>query len=144
MSGVPGQRGHVPKRSSERMGHRTKAEKEAVQKIPVSGAVEQPPADPDWHEIATDWYESLATSGQAIFFEPSDWAAARYVAVVMTKNLNATRFNGQLFSGVWSAMNDLMSTEGARRRFRLELERTQSDSDSKEASIIAEYRMKVA
>ena len=144
MSGVPGQRGHVPKRSSERMGHRSKADKEVVQHIPMAGAVEQPPADPEWHDIARDWYESLATSGQAIFFEPSDWAAARYVAAVMTKNLTASRFNGQLFAGVWSAMNDLMTTEGSRRRLRLELERQPIDSGAKAASIIADYRMKIA
>lgn len=144
MPGVPGQRGHVPKRSSERMGHRSKAEKEAVQKVPVAGVVEQPPADPEWHEIAVDWYESLATSGQAIFFEPSDWSAARYVAAVMTKNLNASRFNGQLFSGVWSAMSDLMTTEGSRRRLRLELERPAANDKQQEASILAEYRMRIA
>lgn len=144
MSGVAGRSGRTPKRTQEKMGHRTKAELEAVQKVQVAGIVEQPPADADWHQIARDWYESLACSGQAIFFEPSDWAAAHYVAAVMTRNIQAPRFNAQLFGSVWAAMNDLMTTEGSRRRLRLELERNTPDNGAAEASILAEYRMRIA
>jgi hypothetical protein len=144
MPGVPGQRGRVPKRSSERMGHRSKADKESIDKVPVAGVVEPPEADSEWHQIAIDWYESLTASGGAIFMEPSDWAAARYVAAVMTRNLTASKFNGQLFSGVWSAMNDLLTTEGARRRFRVELERTKADDGKLAAvSVIDEYRNRI-
>ncbi len=145
MPGVAGRSGRTPKRSEERMGHRTKAEMAAVQKVPVQAAVvDQPPADPDWHPLAQDWYESLAESGQAIFFEPSDWAAARYVAAIMTRNVNAPRFNAQLFGSLWTAMNDLMTTEASRRRLRLELERAKPDSGAQAASIIADYRMRIA
>lgn len=140
-----GTRGPVPKRSSERLGHRTKAEIAStdVVKIPAP-TVDQPPADSEWHPLARDWYESLAESGQAMFYEPSDWAAARYVAWVMTRNITAPRFNQQLFGAVWAAMNDLMTTEGSRRRLRLELERAPADSGAQTASILAEYRMKIA
>lgn len=147
MAGVAGRSGRTPKRSEERMGHRSKAEMAAVQKVPVNTAaiVYQPPADPAWHQLARDWYEALAESGQAIFFEPSDWAAARYVAAIMTRNIEATKFNGQLFGCLWTAMNDLMTTEASRRRLRLELERDTTNADKKaEASILAEYRMKIA
>jgi len=141
-----GARGPVPKRSSERMGHRTKAELAGtdVVKIPAP-IVDQPPADPAWNTLAREWYEALAASGQAIFFEPSDWAAARYLAVVMTKNIEAQRFNQQLFGAVWAAMNDLMTTEGSRRRLRLELERKAVQQGATQAaSIIADYRRDIA
>ncbi len=146
MSGVAGRSGRTPKRSEERRGHRTQAEKDraAVQKVTVDGVVAQPPADAAWHQLACEWYESLAESGQAIFFEPSDWAAARYCAAVMTRNLESPRFNAQLFGSLWSAMNDLMTTEASRRRLRLELERAPQDSGAKAASVLAEYRMKIA
>lgn len=145
MAGVAGRSGRLPKRSQEQMGHRTKAQMAAIQKVPVNAAVvDQPPADPAWHQLARDWYEALAESGQAIFFEPSDWAAARYVAAIMTRNIESTRFNAQLFGSLWSAMNDLMTTEGSRRRLRLELERTPADSGAQTASIIADYRMRIA
>lgn len=140
-----GARGPVPKRSNERMGHRTKAELAGTDVVSIPAPlVEQPPADDSWHRIARDWYASLASSGQAIFFEPSDWAAARYVADVMTRNLTSSRFNSQLFGSIWSAMNDLMTTEGSRRRLRLELERNTVDADAQQqASILAEYRMRI-
>jgi hypothetical protein len=118
-----GVRGPVPKRTAQRLGHMTKAEKAAVTSVTMSGRVEVPPADPDWHELARSWYESLAVSGQAQFFEPSDWAAARYVAEVMTTNLQAGRFSSQLFAAVWQAMGDLLTTEGERRRVKLEIDR---------------------
>jgi len=82
-----------------------------------------PPADEDWHPIARDLYESLGESGQSQFFEPSDWQAARYLAAAMTQNLNAGRFSAMLFNSVWSAMQDLLTTESARRRVRMEIER---------------------
>lgn len=127
------------------MGHRSKAQMEAVQKVAVDAPiVEQPPADPAWHQLAREWYESLAYSGQAKFFEPSDWAAARFAAAVVTRLMEGSRFNGQLFGSVWSAMGDLMTTEASRRRLRLELERTQPDSSAKTASVLDEYRRKIA
>ncbi len=106
-----------------RLGHVTKGEKNAITSINVTGPVAVPPVNPSWHELARDWYESLSTSGQARHFEPSDWAAARYVAEVMTQNLNASRFSAQLFAAVWQAMGDLLTTEGERRRVKLEINR---------------------
>lgn len=140
-----GVRGPIPKRTDARLGHRSKSEKDSADRMALPSTVEQPPVDPNWHEVARDWYESLAESGQARFYEPSDWSAARYVAAVMTRNLSATKFNGQLFSGVWSAMNDLMTTEGSRRRLKLEIERApDSTKEARAASVLAEYRNNIA
>ena len=101
-----------------------------------------PPADDGWHEIARGWYESLDESGQAQYFEPSDWQAARYVAEVMTKNLNAGRFSAMLFSSVWSAMTELLTTEASRRRVRMEVEREAGGPAEAPAGVTAldEYR----
>jgi hypothetical protein len=140
-----GQRGPVPKRSSERMGHRTKAQRAATEKVALDAPlVAQPPADSAWHPVAHDWYVALAASGQAVYFEPSDWAAARYLAGVMTENLAASRFSAQLFSSVWTAMNDLMTTEASRRRLHLELERESIKGQSRSTIAIADYRAKLA
>lgn len=148
MPSAPGKGGAMPKRSSERMGHRSKEEKASVEKLQVSGTVEQPLPSDDWHDIARNWYVSLASSGQAIFYEPSDWAAAHYLADVMTRNLTGGRFSAQLFSAVWAAMNDLMTTEGSRRRLRLELERVNNGKAASDkaqaASVLNEYRNTIA
>ncbi len=137
-----GTRGPIPKRMDARLGHVTKGEKAAVTSVDVTGPVEIPPAAESWNELARDWYLSLAKSGQAKHFEPSDWAAARYVAEVMTRNLDAGRFSAQLFAAVWQAMGDLLTTEGERRRVKLEINRKPAKPDGEPAKVsrLDDYR----
>lgn len=139
-----GTRGPVPKRQAEQMGHRTKAEKAEVETVAASGSVPVPASSPDWHPTALLWFESLAESGQSRFYEPSDWAAAVYVAEVMTKNLNTGRFSAQLFAAVWSAMSELLTTEGARRRVRVEVDRSVEVEVPEGVAAIEDYRSRLS
>ncbi len=102
--------------------------------------VNRPDPDPDWHPVASTWFRSLAESGQAIFYEASDWATATYVAEGMSRSLKAGRFSGQLFAAVMAASTELLTTEGARRRLRVELDRQQTQAVPASVSILAEYR----
>lgn len=140
-----GARGPIGKRSEERMGHRSKEELASVTKAP-SGPPEDLPdlPEPDelWHPIAADWYLSLQESGQAAFYQPSDWAFARYVAELMSRGLVSDRPpNGQYVAALNSAMSSLLTTEGDRRRARMELERKkpagQTDAD---VTVLDDYR----
>jgi hypothetical protein len=118
-----------------------------VESAPGAAAVSVPPADPEWHEIARDWYESLAKSGQARWYEPSDWATARYIAEAMSRNLSAgAKFSAVLFASVLSGMSTLLVTEGDRRRVRVELERASEGGDASGdvVSELAEYRERAA
>lgn len=115
-----GSRGPAPKRSAER---RRRNKDSQVESVEVVGAVEVPDPLDHWHPLATAWYESLIESGQSRFFEPSDWAQARYIAEAITRNLEADRFSSELFKAVLSGMADLLTSEASRRRVRLEIER---------------------
>lgn len=131
----------LPKRSTERR-RRNKVPGETI--VQRSGPV-KPPALPkgmDVHPVARRWYNSLKQSGQSEYFEPSDWAAAQYVAVAMTKNLETEKFSSMLFASVWSAMDSLLTTEQARRRARLEVERGLQDHETSDETLVAlaEYR----
>lgn len=118
-----GVRGPVGKRSDQRHGHRSQ-EENSVTKVAVGeGFVAPLPADPTWHPIARDWFEALANSGQSHFYEPSDWATARFVAHLMDEVLSSPRTNGMLVSSIKSYMESLLTTEGDRRRVHVELER---------------------
>jgi hypothetical protein len=129
-----GRNGPVPKRAAERR-RRNKPEGGEITSVPApAGVVECPPADPAWHPIARRWYESLAGSGQALFYEPSDWATAQYVAEAMSRGLQASRFSAQLFAATMAAMTELLTTEGARRRARMEIER--SDAEKEQAASV--------
>lgn len=122
-----GARGPIPKRSEERMGHRSKQQKNSRVQAPSGPPADLPDLpepDPLWHPIATDWYLSLQESGQAAFYQPSDWAMARYAAELMSRGLASDRpSNGQYVSALDSVMARLLTTEGDRRRARIELER---------------------
>jgi hypothetical protein len=133
-------RGPVPKRSAERRRRNKESEPTKVELVAAS-PVKPPDVDPDWHAIAADWYLSLRDSGQAQFFEPSDWQAARFVAEVMTRNLNGGKFSSVLFAAVWAAMNDLLTTEASRRRVRMEIERDPNGVEQPAGvTALADYR----
>ncbi|PBC84576.1 hypothetical protein SAMN05428940_4596 [Streptomyces sp. 2133.1] len=125
--------GPVPKRSDQRR-RRNKGDGPDVVKAPGGVVPDVPPADEDWHPIAGRWYASLVQSGQAQFYEASDWATALYLAEAMSRNLNSGKFSAQLLQAVLSGMTDLLTTEGARRRARVELERESGADDPREAA----------
>ena len=136
--------GPPPKRSSQR---RRRNVGPAVDTSPAGAPAVWAEPDGDWHPIAVDWYLSLQASGQSAFYEASDVALARYVAEAMSRNLNAgARFSAQLFTAVMSATGDLLTSEGSRRRLRLELERAGDggDADGDVVSELAEYRERIA
>ena len=123
------------------MGHVTKAEKRSIASVEVVGPVAVPALPEGMHDTAIHWYESLKDSGQATYFEPSDWAAAIYVAEAMTASLGGM-FSGQLFASVWSAMESLLTTEASRRRVRVEVTRVLSKSETGPTAI-DDYRKRM-
>ncbi|WP_245876964.1 hypothetical protein [Streptomyces uncialis] len=104
-----------------------------------------PDPDPLWHPIAADWYLSLRESGQAAFYEPSDWAMARYAAELMSRGLCSDRPpNGQYVAALNSVMASLLATEGDRRRARIELERKPTARQAPASvTAIADYRSSI-
>lgn len=126
--------GPVPKRSTER---RRRNADSVPTKVKVTAAlkVKAPRLPAETHPIARRWYRALTTSGQSKFFEPSDWAAALLLAAELTRMLEG-RFSAMAFAALWSAMGDLGTTEAARRRVRIEIERP-DDADEAEAAGVA-------
>lgn len=117
--------GPVPKRSDQRV--RRNKDVVDVDTIEVIGEVEIPDlglADP--HPLVVDLYESLKDSGQARYYEPSDWEYARLTCHFLDQQVKAARPSGQLLAVLHSMMTDLLISEGARRRVRLEIEREQA------------------
>jgi len=139
MPGVPGKGGPVPKRSSERAGHRTKAEQPDKVVVPV--AFQVPPASEEWAEEARRWYESLAESGQSRYFEPSDWAYARLLARLLSDQLGKARPSSEMMKALLAAMGNLGTTEADRRRMRIEVERAvEQHGKSAELAVLEDYR----
>lgn len=134
MSGPP------PKRSDER--RRRNKDAVATQKVDVaelsSHEVEIPVASEDWDPVTVMIWESLPRSGQAIFYEPADWAAAYLMCESIDRDLkpqvvgitetgevirDVIPLKGASLSAYIKMMTSLLMTEGDRRRARIELER---------------------
>jgi hypothetical protein len=87
------------------------------------------------HPLAANWYGGLRKSGQAEFYEPSDWATAQIWAELISKTLQSGKPSSMLIAAWSSEAANLLTTEGSRRRMRMELERAKGpDADQQRAS----------
>jgi hypothetical protein len=126
-------RGPVPKHSTQRRRRNDNGITEAK-----SGRTPKPlPLREGLHPLASRWYASLAESGQARFYEPSDWATALIIAEAV--DLYARKPSGALLSSILAGSTVLLTTEGDRRRLRLELvredEQSMDDDDRADATV---------
>lgn len=124
--------GPVPKRADQRR-RRNKTDTPIVT---AAGATNvRPPAeDRRWHLSARRWYRALKKSGQSQFFEPSDWALAQWVCDLLTLEMESGRLpRANMIAELNSMMDALLTSEGARRRLRVELVR-EADSQAAESA----------
>ena len=127
MSGPP------PKRSEQR--RRRNKDGMPITKGEARGAAFIPAANPDWHPLATQLYDSIENSGQSGFYAESDWASAQVVCEALSRELNkGQRMSAQMFAALQTAMSNLLVTEGDRRRLRVELSKApEADPDEQAA-----------
>lgn len=92
--------------------------------------------DTQWHPLARDWYRSLAESGQSKFYEPSDWQTARVLAELLSRALQRGKVTAALIERWQVGATELLTTEGARRRVRVELDA--KGGDEEEAADVSE------
>lgn len=130
-----------PKRSDQLI--RRNIPEVPVEKITAIGSVPIPELDLtslgalSIHPLVVDFYESLKESAQNKFFEPSDWQTARLTMLTLNQELTAVYKSGESkgrprpissikLQVVNQMLASLMTTEGERRRARLEIERNQT------------------
>lgn len=124
MAGVPGVATNVPKRSTQR---RRRNKDDSLTTAVSDGELRGPDLKGAHCAIAKRWYAALRVSGQAQFFEPSDWAAAELVAVAIDTFVE--RPSAMMLAAIQSASASLLVTEGDRRRLKVELERKSGDGE---------------
>jgi hypothetical protein len=130
-------RGPVPNRSDDLSRPR---ERKGSDIVPVTKGVARPStipdSDPDWHPIAQQLWTALAASGQADFYQQSDWALAFSICEDLSHFKNSTKRSGQMLQTIYSAMERLLVAEGDRRRVRIELHEPE-DEDATPAAVVA-------
>lgn len=132
--------GPPPKRSEERI-RRNKSEYE-ITTIEAVGTVDQPELGfDDPHPITLELWVSMAQSAQSQYYEPTDWAYAKFVLHHADQLLKSSRPSAQMFQGITSSFGDLLMSEGSRRRVAMEIERNKSTADIVDLEKILRDRM---
>lgn len=147
-----GARGPAPKRDAER---RRRNEKDiATTTVDIATLARQevqiPEVPEEWHPTARFVFESFTRSGQARFYEPTDWATIYLTCEQIHHNLlpkdvvigqdeaagepiirrMVVPMPGAVLNGVLKSMSMLLATEADRRRLSIELERNQPVEDT--------------
>lgn len=131
--------GPVPKRDDERIRRNKPDEPTTV--IQMIGEVGPPALNIDNpHPLVQELYDSLAESGQAKYYEPSDWQFARFTMVFINKLLKTSTPSAVMLQTVNSMMADLLFTEGQRRRVRMEVERADTAEGGKVLDVADIFR----
>lgn len=137
----------MPGPIGKRDGERRRRNKDAVDTTVIDVAelisqpVEVPVADENWHPAILQLWESLQHSATATLYEPSDWATAYLACVAFDRQLkpvpivttdtdgnqevkmHEVPIPGAALTSMLKWLQDLMATEGARRRLKIETER---------------------
>ena len=125
--------GPIPKRSDQRR-RENKPEINIEKGVAGAVGVEIPDPNPAWLPPTLRWYESLAESGQSHWYEPSDWAQAWILAELLDRELLKDKASSMMIAAWMTGASELMTTEGSRRRLRIELAKgSQIDEDHESA-----------
>lgn len=154
-----GAHGPLPKRSEER--RRNNKPETPLDKVGVVGPVAIPPANQKWHPVAKRVYESLKDSGQAKFYEPSDWAAIYLLAESMSRDLKPQMvafdetkgkvirayvpIKAASLAAYLKGFAALGVTEGDRRRMGIEIERERNETSEADpdVAVLDRYRSRI-
>ncbi|WP_411708117.1 hypothetical protein ACLI1L_000798 [Corynebacterium sp. LaCa117] len=138
--------GPPPKRSDQRRRRNKPDESQPKLTVVKDDAprpvVKAPRVSPSWHPLMKDWFRSLKESRQAMFYEPSDWQTARLLAEVMSQELNnGEGVKASMLAEFNRAAASLMTTEGERRRLRVELQAADGAVvDDESSSVMSHYK----
>lgn len=133
--------GPVPKRSDQR--RRRNKPVIPIDSVEIQDEVIVPELGVDNpHQLVADLYDSLRISGQARWYEPSDWSRARIACQLLSDLLKCGRVNGMLYAAIQRDFDSLLISEGERRRVRMEIERQKGDDSEYQAKVVrlAGYR----
>lgn len=138
MPGVPGSGGPPPKRGDQRR-RRNKPEVE-VSSAPSGASTvhgSERHADPQWHDIAKRYWDAFTRSGQTEFWEPSDWAQLYDAMDDLSQYKRRENRSAVMRSAIDAQLARLLTTEGDRRRMRIELARADAGDADEDASVTA-------
>lgn len=136
-----GQRGPVPNRSEDLSRDR---DADRGDRAPITKGKSRPATIPEpdksWHPIALMLWNAALESGQADFYESSDYAWLWNICEELDQYKRSTKRSSMMFAALNQAFEALLITEGARRRVRIELQDETDDEDDAVVTQMDDYR----
>ena len=105
--------------------------------------VKIPEADPEWHVAARMIWDAMAESGQADYYQNSDWAYAWSLCDDISYYKNRGNRSGQMLTSLLSGLDRLLLTEGERRRARIELNPPVPEATPASVTAIENYKKRL-
>lgn len=102
-----------------------------------------PGPDPSWHPIASQLWEAVIASGQADFYQQSDYAVLYSLCDDLSHFKRSAKRSAQMAQTIYSALGSLLVTEGDRRRARIELDLPADADDDASVTAIADYKKRL-
>ncbi|WJN63101.1 terminase small subunit [Streptomyces phage phiScoe44] len=99
-----------------------------------------PNADREWHPIARRLWDSVKASGQTAFYQQSDYAVLYSLCDDLSHFKKSGKRSSQMAQTIYSALGNLLVTEGDRRRARIELHEPEDEGDTASVLAIADYK----
>lgn len=130
--------GPIPERT-EFLAEPRKAERGDVTKGTLR-EVTIPTGDPAWHPVAMRMWDAMKRSGQADFYQDSDWAFAYSLMDDLSYYKSSGKRSGQMLQSIYSAMERLLLTEADRRRARIELSEPEDQGEAASVTAINNAR----
>ncbi|OKI45103.1 phage terminase small subunit [Micromonospora sp. CB01531] len=133
--------GPVPNREDDLARPRSRKGKDQVAVTKGEARpVRVPNADPEWHPIARKLWDGLKSSGQADFYQNSDWAFAYSLCEDLSVYKQSGKRSGQMLQTIYSAFERLLVAEGDRRRVRIELHEPEQEVELASVHAIQDYQ----
>lgn len=129
----------APKRESQR---RRRNKVEPATRAASDGTVYGVALEGEHSEQAQRFWEALRTSGQAQFYEDSDWAMAELIVVAIDAFI--ARPSAMMLASLNSAMSGLLVTEADRRRAKLELDKAPAAPVVDDVAELDDFRLRLA
>ena len=124
-----GLRGPAPKRPEDLVGNVSRARRDGddLKTVKIGANIvhkAKPPAvSSEWNDTTKLIYNSVKKSAQSSLYEASDWAVLHSLMFDLSKYQSFGVRNAQYLSAIQTVLNDLLITEGSRRRRRVLLDK---------------------
>jgi len=95
--------------------------------------------NPEWCEVAVGLWEAAHTSGQADFYQDTDWWTLFFACDQITYLYQQERRSPEYLKGILTMLTNLMFTEADRRKARIELSESVDEAEDAAVLALADY-----